>query len=809
MAISNTGNLPLTGLRVLDLSDGKGEMCGRFLADLGADVVLVEPPSGLASRKQGPLVGNQSLYFATHNANKRSVVLDLENANDKNRFLELVDSADILIETFRPGTLEKLGLGVAVLHARNAQLVVLSITDFGQTGPYRDFVATNSVHMALAGMLCRSGLAGREPLLPPGELAYEATAVQAAWCALIAYWQRLQSGVGDHLDFSVFEATTQVLDPGLGVTGSAQAGKSAMEQSAARGRPQVFPLYPIFKCADGYVRICVLNPRQWQGMSGWLGEQHEFTDPSYGNIAKRAAVIGKINALIAELFSTQSAAALVAEGQCRGVPIAALLTPGEVLLDEHFNARGAFTEVDIASGVRGKVPSGYIEINGKRAGIRDTAPVLGQGGDCSWSGTSTLSGVAQATPKTPGRRPFEGLRVLDLGVIVAGAELGRLLADQGAEVIKVENSAFPDGGRQSTTGVAITPSFAQGHRGKQSFGINLRSEKGKALFKQLAKDADMIFSNFKPGTMESLGLGYDVVSTINPRIIMADSSALGNTGPQSKSMGYGPLVRASSGLTGLWRYPDTDSSFSDGVTIIPDHFAARVAAVGVGALLIQRELSGVGGTVSVAQAEVIFNAMASKLLRESLQPNSFIPRGNAPEFDAPDSVFPCAGDDEWCVVSVRNDRDWASLCDVIGRPDLIHDAHFATAAARIANREAADAALIAWTTQHGPQTVMETLQKAGVPAGMMIRLTEYEANPHLQARNFFRTFNQPGIDKPLLTENAPTLSLHMPDPDIRPAPLQGEHTRELAKRLLGLSEIEIEGLIGSGDLEPYVAPQPK
>src|SRR5690606_18561480 len=154
----------------------------------------------------------------------------------------------------------------------------------------------------MAGMLCRSGLPGREPLLPPGELAYEATAVQAAWCALIAYWQRLQTGVGEHLDFSVFEATAQVLDPGLGVTGSAQAGKSAMEQSRGRERPQGCPLSPIFRCADGCVRICVLNPRQWQGMSGWLGDDHEFTDPAYGNLAKRAAVIGKINALIAELF---------------------------------------------------------------------------------------------------------------------------------------------------------------------------------------------------------------------------------------------------------------------------------------------------------------------------------------------------------------------------------------------------------------------------------------------------------------------------------------------------------------------------
>jgi crotonobetainyl-CoA:carnitine CoA-transferase CaiB-like acyl-CoA transferase len=156
------------------------------------------------------------------------------------------------------------------------------------------------------------------------------------------------------------------------------------------------------------------------------------------------------------------------------------------------------------------------------------------------------------------------------------------------------------------------------------------------------------------------------------------------------------------------------------------------------------------------------------------------------------------------VVSVRSDRDWANLCAAIGRPELIADARFANASARVANRAEADAVLTAWTQQHGANAVMETLQKAGVAAGMMIRLTEYETNPHLQARNFFRILNQPGISKPLLTENAPTLSRNLPDPDIRHAPLQGEHTRDIAKRLLNLSEAEIDALVAAGDLEPLV-----
>src|SRR5690606_12119652 len=175
----------------------------------------------------------------------------------------------------------------------------------------------------------------------------------------------------------------------------------------------------------------------------------------------------------------------------------------------------------------------------------------------------------------------------DLGVIVAGAELGRILADQGAEVIKVENRAFPDGGRQSDTPTAVSFSTGQGHRNKVSVGINLRSPEGIELFKRLAAESDVILSNFKPGTMESLGIGYEVISKVNPRIVMADSSALGSSGPLARSMGYGPLVRASAGLTALWSYPDRPGSFCDGITIVPDHFTARVSAIGILAQLVR------------------------------------------------------------------------------------------------------------------------------------------------------------------------------------------------------------------------------
>src|SRR5690606_10459825 len=237
--------------------------------------------------------------------------------------------------------------------------------------PYRDFVASNAVQNAMAGILCRSGLpgAGQMPLLPPGLLSYETAAIQAAWCVLVSSWQRLAIGVGDHLDFSIFEGVAQIFDPILGVTGSAAAGKSAMQMAEVRGRPDAGHLYPIFPTSDGFVRMCILNPRQWQGMCEWLGDDHPFTDPSYGNIGKRMQAATAVNACIAGLTRTLSSEQVLEEGQRRGIPVAIVATPSQALHDPHFRARGAFTELHVGDRT-GVVPSGFLETDGVRAGIR-------------------------------------------------------------------------------------------------------------------------------------------------------------------------------------------------------------------------------------------------------------------------------------------------------------------------------------------------------------------------------------------------------------------------------------------------------
>lgn len=796
---------PLAGVRVVDMTDGRGETAGRFLADLGADVILVEPPGGAASRSLPPLHQGTSLYFATRNANKRGVTLDLDRDADRERLLALLDTADIWIESGRPGELRAKGVSFTEVAARNPRLVTVSITDFGQTGPYRDYEATEGIHHALSGVLSRSGLPGLPPLLPPGSLATESAALQAAWAALLAYLNRLDTGHGDHIDFSVHEAVAQVFDPGFGIGGSATGGVRATD--LPRGRPDARHLYPIFPCADGHVRICVLSPRQWRGLRSWLGEPEEFADPKYEQLGVRFQAAQRIYALVGKLFRDRTRLQLVEQGQRLGVPTAAVLTPGEVLDADHFLERGALANVEVAPGLVGRIPTGFLELDGERAGFRHRAPRLGEhNAEVFAERTRRASGAAPAVDDDPvPRRPLDGLRVLDLGVIVAGAELGRLLADFGADVVKVENRAFPDGSRQSMTGEPITASFVWGHRNKRGLGLNLRSPEGAEVFKLLVVGADVVLSNFKPGTLESLGLGYEQLREVNPRIVMADSSALGSWGPWSKRMGYGPLVRASTGLTSLWRYPeypeDTEGGFSDAITIFPDHLVGRVGAAAVLAQLIRQRRTGEGGTVSISQAEIILTAMADRLLGESLSPGSLTALGNTGITDAPRGLFPCAGDDEWCVLEVRGDDDWQRLAAAIGRPDLAANPRLATAGGRLAHRTEVEKAVTEWTRGQEPRKAMELLQQEGVPVGTMLRVAELPDDPQLAARAFFAELRQPAIAEPLPTEARPAISRRLADPRLGPAPFHAEHTRELCREWLGMDEQEIDTLVAAGVLE--------
>lgn len=765
----------LASLRVLDLTDGDADAVTRLLADLGADVLKIEPPAGNPGRHLLPALGGVSIPYALHNANKRATVLDPDDPADRQRLVELAGEADIVVDSGLPGRATAYGVTCEELADRFPGLVGMLVTDFGSAGPLAGWRATDPVLYAMSTALSRSGPAVGTPVLPPDGIASATAAVQAAWALLVAYANRLRCGVGDYIDFARFDAVVTALDPPFGTQGQAATARKSAERW--RGRPRNQDLYPIFRCRDGYVRICVMAPRQWRGLRAWLGEPEQFQDPRFDGLAARAQAFDELGALVAALFADRTRDQLVAEGQRHGVPIAAVLTPSEALHSDHLGAVGALTDAELAPGVAARVPVGNWSVDARRAGFRRAAPPVG-------SDPAVWLAPRFAPPPTgdPAALPLTGVRVIDLGVIVAGGELSRLFGDVGAEVIKVESAAYPDGLRQKREHQAIGDSFARAHRNHLGMGLDLRSAAGAEVFTALVRSADAVFANFKPGTLAALGFGYEALCDLNPGVVLAESSAYGDTGPWSTRMGYGPLVRAATGVTSLWTAEQADPAarhpFYDATTIFPDHVVGRITAIGALAALIRRHRCGLGARIHVSQAEAGINQLDTRfvmLAAESGASSGAGTDGPVVRHDpAEHLVLPCAGDDEWCVVSLRSDADRQSVEHLTdGVP------------------------LTVWTAQRSPQEAAEALQSVGVAAGPMYRPDQVYDHPQLRLRGVLTEMTHPLFDVPLPAETGPARFRHIGPAPLRPAPLAGQHTRQVCRQVLGMDDGDIQRLIAA------------
>lgn len=738
-----------------------------------------------------PTLAGTSIGFAMHNANKRSAVLNPLDESDRRRFLDLAASADIVVDCGLPGQAAAYGASCAELADRYRHLVALSITDFGAAGPRSSWRATDPVLYAMSGALSRSGPTAGTPVLPPDGIASATAAVQAAWAVLVAYFNRLRCGTGDYIDFSRFDAVVMALDPPLR---GARAGRSRHPQHRAMAGTAQEPGRLPDLSVPGRLRTVLRDGAAAVArLRRWLGEPEDFQDPKYDVIGARLAAWPQISVLVAKLCAEKTMKELVAAGQALGVPITAVLTPSRILASEHFQAVGAITDAELVPGVRTGVPTGYFVVDGKRAGFRTPAPAAGQD-EPRW-----LADPAPVPPPSGrvGGYPFEGLRILDLGIIVAGGELSRLFGDLGAEVIKVESADHPDGLRQTRVGDAMSESFAWTHRNHLALGLDLRNSEGKAIFGRLVAESDAVFANFKPGTLTSLGFSYDVLHAFNPRIVLAGSSAFGNRGPWSTRMGYGPLVRAATGVTRVWTsdeaQPDNSQHpFYDATTIFPDHVVGRVGALLALAALIHRDRTGGGAHVHISQAEVVVNQLDTMFVAEAARATDVAEIHPDTSVHA---VYPCAGDDEWCVISIRSDDEWRRATSVFGQPELANDPRFGASRSRVANRSELVAAVSAWTSTRTPVQAAGALQAAGVAAGPMNRPSDILEDPQLIERNLFRDMVHPLIARPLPAETGPAPFRHIPQAPQRPAPLPGQDSVQICRKLLGMTADETERLI--------------
>jgi crotonobetainyl-CoA:carnitine CoA-transferase CaiB-like acyl-CoA transferase len=789
---------PLAGLRVVDMADEKGELCGRLLADLGADVVRVEPPAGASSRRLPPRHGEAGLYFAVRNANKRGIVVDLASEPGRRRLTGLLECADVWIESTRPGALAEVGLDPGDVSARMDHLVVVSVTDFGQTGPYRDHVGTDPVLFAMSGMLFRSGTPDRPPLLMPGALAYDVAGIVAAFATLTAHRLMSATGKGEHIDVSVLEAAAQATDWSLANYSAAAAfGGLYKELRSGAG------LYQLYPCADGLVRLAVISRRQWHALRAWLGEPEFLQDPELDGVVARMRIQADVlDPLYRALFADRQMSELAVEAQARGIPMTPVLPLDAVLATGHYKERGSFVEAEAAPGLTGPVVSGFFEMNGQRVGYRRPAPQLGQHDtDVSWGPRPVRPGRAGPPPPAsngPIPYPFRGLRVLDFGHGGVGVEAGRMLADYGADVIKIESRTYPDFVRM-VAGSEMSASFASSNRSKRSFGVDLKTPEGRAVVLRLVEGADVVIENNSTGTMDGLGLGWDDLHAVNPELVMVSSQLMGSRGEWSAWVGYGANIRPASGLTWLWNFPDGGPPPGAQV-IYPDHLAGRVCALGVLAALERRRKGGDGTHVEVAQVETVLGLLADQFLAEGLAPGSVGPRGNRSERGAPWGVFPCAGEQRWCVITCRDDDDWEALRQAMGRPAWASENRFASAAGRLAHQDTLDALIGQWTSPRSDRQVMEVLQAHGVPAGMMSYSSDQPGDPHLRARGYPTPLSQPGLGDVVL-EGPAFHGSGLPEPVLFEAPALGQHTREIARDILGIDEAEVERLLATRVLE--------
>lgn len=810
---SPTDKRPLSGFRVVDLADEKAELAGRILADFGAEVVRVEPPSGARSRALPPFKDGRSLYFAIRNANKLGLALDLESSGDRVRLLDLLSRADIMIETESPGRLAELGLDPTELSQRFPHLIVLSITDFGQTGPYRDWVGTDSTLCSISGMQCKAGTPDREPLLTPGAMAYDIAGIMGAFAALTALYQRESTGFGQTIDLSVLEAVAQQTD-------WAFANASMIE---AKGQDSTFvrngsgPVYKIFRCKTGYVRLVIMAPRQWHAMREWLGDPDYLQDPKYDSFLGRMEIADALGVIVGDLFATMNHLEVAREAQKRGIVCTPVLSPGEVLDNEHFRSRNTFVPGEFAPEATGPFASGFFEIDGERFGYRTRPPEIDehaeQIGERLWRDVRPAPAGERPHPS----RPFEGLRVLDFGIGGVGVEAARLFAEYGADVIKVESRSYPDFIRVVMS-TEMSASFASSNRSKRGFGVNLKSEQGRALVRRLVQHADLVTENNSTGTMASLGLGFEELRALNPRIVMASSQLLGDHGVWADWIGYGPSTQPIGGLVHLWDYANDANDAGDGKdvdaveasnesrppagsgSIFPDHLAGRLLAVAALAGLIRRLRTGKGGHASVAQAEVVVNILADQLLKEGVDPGSVVPRGNRSERGSPWGSYACAGREQWVTLTIRDDSDWSKLRAAMGDPAWAAKDSYAHFEGRVAAQDEIDENLREWAGSQSAQSLTATLQMFGIPAAPMYGARDQLRDPHFQARGYGRWIDQQGVGW-MAFEGPAFRASGMEDVWIRQAPLVGEHTREIARELLGLDASELERALSEGFLE--------
>jgi crotonobetainyl-CoA:carnitine CoA-transferase CaiB-like acyl-CoA transferase len=398
--------------------------------------------------------------------------------------------------------------------------------------------------------------------------------------------------------------------------------------------------------------------------------------------------------------------------------------------------------------------------------------------------------------------PLQGIRIIDHTIAWAGPQGTLLLADMGAEVIKIESCTRPDVmrgggsiyGRGNPKFYEMGPWFLQLNRNKLDITIDLGKPDGKELYLKLVKISDAIMNNFTPRVMPNLGIGYEDLKQVKPDIIVVNLPGYGSTGPYKDAPAYGDCINAFSGLDNITGYPDKPN-MRPGIAF-GDPTSGFAAAFGLLTALYYRQRTGKGQVIDVSHFESTSKAMLD-LLDYAINHRIQHAQGNQNAYFAPQGCYPCKGDDRWVVITVAGEHDWLEFIKVLNHPGWANDSRFATNDTRKEHREELDRLISAWTCQHDNYEIMKLLQGVKVAAAPVLESGELYKDPHLEARGFYEVSIHPYTGTKLLPGTAYKMSL-TPGGTRWSAPLFGQHNNYVFKDLLGLSDIEITELTNKG-----------
>jgi len=799
----------LAGVRVIELGRGvSAPFCAKLFGDYGAEVIKVEPPGlGDVTRRWGPFPGDEpdpeksGLFFCL-NTNKRGVAIDVADRDGREALLQLLERADVLVENNSPQQMRSWGLSYPALAERNPHLVMISITPFGQTGPYAVWKGydLNAFHLSATGSrYC--GRPGEAPLRHGTFSAEFFGAYVAATWGLAAALEQRRGGGGQHIDVSCAEAIAALFVGAQNIGGCAQDG--VFETRTGVGMPLGAPA-TIIPCKDGYVWMMALEAGQWNGLARVMGDPEWAQAEMFQDMFARAQNSDVIYPLIQEWTMQHTKQEIMDLCQANGCPTTALFTVAEVAEHPHLKQRGYFADIEHPAMGRVRVMGAPVHLPESPGGPREPAPLLGQHNAEPWGGSPVVGEPERAPaaePELQGRRalPLAGIRVANFGWGWLGPVAGQTLSFLGADVYKIESRARIDINRTLPPfggGIRGPDRSLQNHAGwagNGSITIDLKKPEGQELARQLVAQCDVAIENFGPGVMARLNLDYDDLRAVKPEIIMASMPAAGLSGPLKGIRTYGMSLSSITGLDSLTGYRGgppipVENAFADPL-------GGVIGAFGVMLALHHRDRTGRGQHVDFSQQEGIMQMIAPAFMDYTMNGRVAQPNGNRDPLGAtaPHGVFPCSGDDRWIAIAVYTDDEWQALVAGMDGPSWARAPEFAAAGERVQNIDALHERLSEWTRGFDDYELADHLQRLGVAATPVLNVGDLLTDPHFKARGTFIEIEHPlGFWETIYGAYVKTSATRV---DVRPGPIMGCDNDYVFKELLGIPEERYRRLI--------------